>query len=71
MLGKNGEYPHLHGWVFDLHTGLIKEVLNIDFSWSDWIQSSVITSRKKTLLVNVYLFFKVFIIEDYRQMGKS
>lgn len=27
---QNGEYPHLHGWVFDLHTGLIKEVLNID-----------------------------------------
>ncbi|MDI9864571.1 carbonate dehydratase [Flectobacillus sp. DC10W] len=27
---KNFQYPHLHGWVFDLHTGLIKEVLNID-----------------------------------------
>ncbi|PAC30667.1 carbonate dehydratase [Flectobacillus sp. BAB-3569] len=27
---QKGEYPHLHGWVFDLHTGLIKEVLNID-----------------------------------------
>ena len=28
---QNGEYPHLHGWVFDLNTGLIKEFLNIDF----------------------------------------
>jgi carbonic anhydrase len=25
-----GEYPHLHGWVFDMRTGLIKEIMNID-----------------------------------------
>lgn len=24
------KYPHLHGWVFDLHIGEIKEVLNIN-----------------------------------------
>jgi carbonic anhydrase len=24
------EYPHLHGWVFDMKTGLIKEIMNID-----------------------------------------
>ena len=24
------KYPHLHGWVFDLHVGEIKEVLNIN-----------------------------------------
>ncbi len=27
---KNRHMPHLHGWVFDLHTGLIKEILNIE-----------------------------------------
>ncbi|WP_044170957.1 carbonic anhydrase [Flectobacillus major] len=27
---KNFQMPHLHGWVFDLHTGLIKEILNIE-----------------------------------------
>jgi carbonic anhydrase len=26
---KNRELPHLHGWVFDMHTGLIKEVMDI------------------------------------------
>jgi len=26
---ENGAYPHLHGWVFDLNCGEIKEVLNI------------------------------------------
>jgi carbonic anhydrase len=24
------KYPHLHGWVFDLHHGEIKEILNIN-----------------------------------------
>ncbi len=26
----NRELPHLHGWVFDMKTGLIKEIMNID-----------------------------------------
>ena len=26
----NRELPHLHGWVFDMRTGLIKEIMNID-----------------------------------------
>lgn len=26
---KNGEYPHLHGWVFDLHTGLINSIIEV------------------------------------------
>lgn len=26
---KNGEYPHLHGWVFDLHTGLINSIVEV------------------------------------------
>lgn len=25
-----GEYPHLHGWVLDLHTGLIKTIIEIE-----------------------------------------
>ncbi|MFC0183750.1 carbonic anhydrase [Pseudarcicella hirudinis] len=33
---KSRELPHLHGWVFDIHTGLIKEILNIQATeWSD------------------------------------
>jgi carbonic anhydrase len=28
------QYPHLHGWVFDIHCGEIKEVLNI--SAGEW-----------------------------------
>jgi carbonic anhydrase len=23
------QYPHLHGWVFDLHTGLINSIVEI------------------------------------------
>jgi carbonic anhydrase len=30
----NEKYPHLHGWVFDIHCGEIKEVLNI--SAGEW-----------------------------------
>ena len=26
----NGEYPQLHGWVLDLHTGLIKTIIEIE-----------------------------------------
>jgi carbonic anhydrase len=26
----NRSFPHLHGWVFDIHHGEIKEVLNIN-----------------------------------------
>ena len=26
----NRDLPHLHGWVFDMRTGLIKEIMNID-----------------------------------------
>lgn len=26
---KNEQLPHLHGWVFDIHQGKIKEILNI------------------------------------------
>jgi carbonic anhydrase len=26
---KNSQLPHLHGWVFDIHKGEIKEVINI------------------------------------------
>jgi carbonic anhydrase len=25
----NRSLPHLHGWVFDMKTGLIKEIMNI------------------------------------------
>ena len=31
---KNNELPHLHGWVFDIHQGQIKEVINI--SAGEW-----------------------------------
>ena len=31
---KNSQLPHLHGWVFDIHKGEIKEVVNI--SAGDW-----------------------------------
>lgn len=27
---QKNKYPHLHGWVFDMHIGEIKEVLNIN-----------------------------------------
>ncbi len=27
---KNFELPHLHGWVFDMSTGVIKEIINIE-----------------------------------------
>jgi carbonic anhydrase len=27
---KKRQFPHLHGWVFDIHKGEIKEVLNIN-----------------------------------------
>jgi carbonic anhydrase len=27
---SNRDLPHLHGWVFDMKTGIIKEVINID-----------------------------------------
>ncbi len=27
---KNFELPHLHGWVFDMSTGIIKEIINIE-----------------------------------------
>ncbi|MFN8356454.1 MAG: carbonate dehydratase [Spirosomataceae bacterium] len=26
---KNTNYPYIHGWVFDMHTGIIKEINNI------------------------------------------
>jgi carbonic anhydrase len=26
----NSDYPHIHGWVFDLNTGLIKTILEIE-----------------------------------------
>ncbi|MBL7830915.1 MAG: carbonic anhydrase [Saprospiraceae bacterium] len=26
----NGEYPYLHGWVFDLHTGLINQIIEVE-----------------------------------------
>ncbi len=28
----NRQLPHLHGWVFDMKTGIIKEVINIDMN---------------------------------------
>ena len=31
---KNSQLPHLHGWVFDIHKGQIKEVINI--SAGEW-----------------------------------
>jgi carbonic anhydrase len=31
---KNSQLPHLHGWVFDIHKGEIKEVINI--SAGEW-----------------------------------
>lgn len=31
---KNSQLPHLHGWVFDIHQGEIKEVVNI--SAGEW-----------------------------------
>jgi carbonic anhydrase len=31
---KNSQLPHLHGWVFDIHQGQIKEVINI--SAGEW-----------------------------------
>ena len=31
---KNSQLPHLHGWVFDIHKGEIKEVVNI--SAGEW-----------------------------------
>ena len=31
---KNSQLPHLHGWVFDIHQGQIKEVVNI--SAGEW-----------------------------------
>jgi carbonic anhydrase len=31
---KNNQIPHLHGWVFDIHKGEIKEVINI--SAGEW-----------------------------------
>jgi len=31
---KNSKLPHLHGWVFDIHKGQIKEVINI--SAGEW-----------------------------------
>lgn len=31
---KNSQLPHLHGWVFDIHQGKIKEVVNI--SAGEW-----------------------------------
>jgi len=34
---KNGEYPHLHGWVFDLKTGLINSIA--EMTSSDGIDS--------------------------------
>jgi carbonic anhydrase len=27
---SNRDFPHLHGWVFDMKTGIIKEVINIE-----------------------------------------
>jgi carbonic anhydrase len=30
----NSQLPHLHGWVFDIHKGEIKEVVNI--SAGEW-----------------------------------
>ena len=27
---SNRDLPHLHGWVFDMKTGIIKEVINIE-----------------------------------------
>jgi carbonic anhydrase len=37
---KNNQLPHLHGWVFDIHQGEIKEVVNI--SAGEW-ESPVFT----------------------------
>jgi carbonic anhydrase len=31
---KNDQLPHLHGWVFDIHKGEIKEIINI--SAGEW-----------------------------------
>ena len=30
---SNRQLPHLHGWVFDMRTGLIKEIMNIDSNY--------------------------------------
>ena len=27
---SNRQFPHLHGWVFDIHHGNIKEIININ-----------------------------------------
>ena len=27
---SNRDLPHLHGWVFDMKTGIIKEIINIE-----------------------------------------
>lgn len=27
---QDGEYPYLHGWVFDLHSGLINDIIQIE-----------------------------------------
>lgn len=35
---NNGEYPKLHGWVLDLHSGHIKSILEIDSKDSDALE---------------------------------
>ena len=34
----NGEYPKLHGWVLDLHSGLIKTIIEIDSKDDDALE---------------------------------
>ena len=35
---NNGEYPMLHGWVLDLHTGQIKPIIEIDSKNNDALE---------------------------------
>jgi carbonic anhydrase len=35
---KNEDYPQLHGWVLDLHTGLIKSIIEIEPGETDKIE---------------------------------
>jgi carbonic anhydrase len=35
---NSGEYPKIHGWVLDLHTGLMKSIIEIDSKDSDALE---------------------------------
>ena len=35
---QKGKYPYLHGWVLDLHSGLIKSVMDIKYNDSSFIE---------------------------------